>query len=250
MEKDEFFKIKDYMVDDAAAIIHNQKVLADIHAELEKRLLDPFEQDLIYFDKFGERPAEPKKITHNGVVISISVLHQEGIGLSDIRGADLLYEIEREKFLIIQYKRPADTSVKTDLYQLRTLLDNCPKSCSVHKYRPISFDWLPLKLNGWCGSWYCIAADGNRRYVQACEAETIFANKKSARLENFQSGLTKMTLLELFSSCRIGAMIRTPVDTAVKESFVAGLVQREHLIYEVKQLGKWGEDLPQARQRR
>jgi hypothetical protein len=104
MESVEFKAALQLALDDATAIIHNQHIIAGIHADLDHNLLNPFEQDFIYQEHFGQFPSEPRIIVSNGVVIITRILHQTGTRLSDIRGVDLLYEIENEKFGLIQYK--------------------------------------------------------------------------------------------------------------------------------------------------
>lgn len=239
METEEFAATFEVMLDDTAAIIHNQKVLADIHDELDKNQLRPFEQDYIYKEHFGSMPSDPIAIEHNGVTITTRVLHQTGIQMRDITGADLLYEIEGEKFGLIQYKRENRHVIKGDYGQLNTLLNNCPDVCKNKKSRPIPQNWLPLKLNSYCGSWYATISKGEKRFLHACEAESIFWNSSTANISTFDSGLSKDTFLELFSNCRIGALVRKPKDENIRQLYLGSLVENQHLVFEVVQKGKW-----------
>jgi hypothetical protein len=238
MDHREFVETLKLIIDDAGAIAHNQQVLADIHTQLEHNYSNPFEQDIIYEDHFGSRPSEPRRFTLNGVEITSQVLHQTGIGLRDIRGADLLYQIEREKFGLILYKRVTNDSIRNDPQQLAAFLDNCSEACIHRKKRPIPSSWIPLKLNSFCGSWYCVFDGGERKYIHACEAETIFAGRQSSPAEQFRFGLTRETFLELFSSCRTGALLRPPTDEELRVH-IAQLLENKHLIYQVLQHGKW-----------
>ena len=90
MDREEFVSTFNLMVDDAAAIIHHNQVLAGLRTELEANLARPFEQDFIYQEHFGGFPSEPMRQVINGVVVTSRILHQTGIGLRDVLGADLL----------------------------------------------------------------------------------------------------------------------------------------------------------------
>ena len=158
--------------------------------------------------------------------------------MEDIQGADMLYEVEREKFGLIQYKKSSSTSVKNDEEQLQALISNCPDVCTHKKKRPIPVDWVPLKLNSYCGCWYSVIdEEGQKRYMHACEAEAIFRGRKSGQVKNFDIGLTRETFLELFSSCRIGAFLRAvPREGDHRPSdYIDHLVEEQHVILEVRQ---------------
>jgi hypothetical protein len=167
------------MLDDAAAVIHNQQLIAGIHSELDKRRLSPFEQDFIYQDHFGLFPSEPVTFNYHGVSISSRTLHQTGMRLRDINGTDLLYEIEGEKFVLLQYKRAYNNQITVDKKQLETLLNNCPEKCRNKQKRPMPQEWIPRKSFTYCGIWYRVINNGNFRTVTACEAESIFQNQSS-----------------------------------------------------------------------
>jgi hypothetical protein len=239
MDQEEFVSTFNLMVDDAAAIIHHNQVLAGLRTELEANLARPFEQDFIYQEHFGGFPSEPKRQVINGVVVTSRILHQTGIGLRDVLGADLLYEIEDEKFIIIQYKRASNSIVKGDSTQLDTLISNCPDVCMHKKKRPIPKTWLPLKLNAFCGCWYSVIDGGERRFMHACEAEAIFQSAGTVQASEFSNGLSRDTFFELFSSCRIGAFLRYPNDEALRTKYVDQNLDAAHVIYEVTQSGTW-----------
>jgi hypothetical protein len=239
METGEFYEILILMLDDAAAIVHNQQILAGIHSQLDRNLLNPLEQDYIYRDHFGQFPAEPKSIVHNGVTIRTRILHQTGTRLSDIRGADLLYEVKDEKFGLIQYKRAARGIVHNDAEQLEALLGSCPEVCRNRQNRPLPLGWVPTKVFSFCGCWYQIIDEGQEWYLPACEAEAIFQGRNSKRAELFKSGLTKNTFLELFASCRIGALLRRRAHYDNMDTYTRQLLEDMHAILEVRQLGRW-----------
>lgn len=240
MHPTEFIESYNLILNDAAAIAHNQQVLAGVHTQLNHNIFNPFEQDFIYEDHFGQRPTEPHQFTINNVKITTRILHQTGIGLRDVVGADLLYEIENEKFGLIQYKKTNNGNVKNDMAQLDTLLNNCPEICVNKKKRPIPSKWIPVKLNAFCGVWYCVFNNGERRYVHACEAEAIFNDKRSIQVNHFRTGLSKESFLELFASCRIGALLR-PRDIK-SEIYTSQLLEQKHVIVKVQQQGRWSTE--------
>ena len=128
MEIDEFNEIMKQMAEQANAIIFHQQLISEIHNDLEKNKLYPHEQDYIYADKYeGSIPSEPKECIINDVKVIKSILHQAGKGLSDIKGADFLYEIEDEKYTLVQYKKAVkgSTFINVDRTQLDRFLDNC-----------------------------------------------------------------------------------------------------------------------------
>jgi len=242
MNADDLSVLSEALLADAATVIHNQAVLAGIHADLDKNAIRPFEQDYIYADHYKDPPSAPRTIELNGVSITSRVLHQTGIGLSDVRGADLLYEIEDEKFGLIQYKRASNGYVKIDKNQLTVLLGNCPEVCMHNKRRPLPEAWIPLKINSFCGVWYCIVdrdRSGERKYVHGCEAESIVGNKSTVALTEFDFALSKSTFLELFASCRLGALLRTLNGNEMMSQYVSSAIENRHLIFEVTQRGRW-----------
>ncbi len=238
MDRRELLEFYNLISDDTAAIINNQLVLKGIHNALTANLRRPFEQDYIYGDHFGQIPSEPVITQVGNIRITTRILHQTGIRISDIRGADLLYEVEGKKFVLIQYKRPSETTIKNDPEQLDTLISNCPDVCMHKRKRPIPIQWLPLKLNSWCGCWYnVINEEGKRNYMHACEAEAIFSGRGTASVNAFNVGISKDTYLELFSSCRIGALLG-PIPKEGNElpsDYTKQLIGEQHVIFAVRQ---------------
>ena len=242
MERVELVETVNLMLDDAIAIIHNQQLLANIHTQLDRHLLFPHEQDYIFSDHYGQMPSEPRREVINGITVTSRILHQAGVGLRDIVGADLLYEIVDRKFGLIQYKRASSIgSVKNDRQQLETLLNNCPSVCMHKKNRPIPLNWLPLRINSFCGCWYCIIDGDERKYMHACEAEASFDNRTAANFNAFRIGIEKEAFLSMFASCRIGALIRrVPREGDISSArYVQPLLVQRHIVLEVRQTNMW-----------
>jgi hypothetical protein len=215
-----------------AGIVHAQEVLANIKEELRRNLSNPFEQDWIYREQSGDFPAAPKIIQWQGVEIQTRILHQTGINLSDIHGADLLYEIEGEKYVIVQFKRENSGRIQNDAAQLRKLLENCPGVCRYHRNPPM---FIPPRMEGFCGVWHRInTSNEEQKYLHACEIKEIFGDRGSAGVEEFRSGIQHETFMDLFASCRIGALVRNP-----SEQFVSMLLFYKHVVFEAKQRGRW-----------
>lgn len=234
MDREELNETLDLMADEASAIIQAQRVLAGIHEELRKNAISPFEQDFIYEEYFGQRPSEPQQIEINGVIITTIVLHQTGIGLRDIKGADLLYEIEDEKYALILFKRanPKTGFVQNDSNQLDAFLNNCPDVCM---YKRKTSKWWPVRLNGYCGCWYRVDYAGKTYYVHGCEAKNTYGARGSTNISEFSTGISRKTFLELFALCRIGALTRiSPPDNCVSI-----LLEHQHIVFKVSQRGRW-----------
>ena len=221
------------MLETTNAIIHHQQVIADIKTKLKNSKENPHEQGEIYFDFYNSYPFDPKIIEINGVSISLTLLHQTGKRLADIRGADLLYEIENEKYAIIQYKKAHNGRVACDTTQLDELLKSCPDVCYYKKKR-LNLN-VPIRMNGFCGCYYRTSNNGTVKYVHACEAASLFKNQKTIAIENFASGLSKQVFEEMFASCRIGALTKiNPSNHYIQEA-----LNQDHLILHVTQHGKW-----------
>jgi hypothetical protein len=189
---------------------------------------------LIYKDQFGQYPGEPIEHVIDGIRITIRILHQTGKGLRDIRGADLLYEIEDEKYALIQYKSPrkSDGRVAVDKEQLKELIGTCPGVCFYKKKRPTQ---TPVRMNGYCGCWYTVRSATSSSYMHACEAQHIFGERGTAGEREFQTGLRKDEFERLFAICRIGAL------TSVKGSkfYINKALDQGDMVFHVVQHGCW-----------
>jgi hypothetical protein len=233
----EYFETLQRIEDTTNQIIHNQRVLAGVVEELQLNAEHPFEQDNIYDRHFGRRPSDPLVHDIDGVEITTRILHQTGIGMRDIAGADLLYEIRDKKFMLMQFKRASvDRSrVTNDAEQLERLLQNCPEKCYLKKFEKV---FSPIRFNGMCGIWYRVDSARESRIVHACEVKTIFDDRKSAHFDSFRSGVSVAEYESLFASCRIGAFI----DQAAMESHVSSLVEQRHVVFRCLQDGMWQQD--------
>jgi hypothetical protein len=232
LDFEEYLVLMKEMLDQAAAILEHQQVIANIKEELNRNLENPLEQDYIYKDHYGSFPGEPIEREINGVKVITRVLHQTGKGLKDIVGADLLYEIENEKYALIQYKRGFNKKVKGDVSQLDQLLKQCPSVC-FYKKKPPSF--VPVRMNGFCGCYYKVI-DNKNYIVHACEAKFIFSNQTTVSIDQFKSGLSEQVFNELFASCRIGAL------TNVKKSsyYIQESLNQNKFVLHVLQKGRFG----------
>lgn len=235
MEQDDLFKLLSDMHETAEAIVHNQLILNEVHKELQNNIENPFEQDSIYEEHFGQKPSEPKAKMVEGVQIITRVLHQTGKRLSDIKGADLLYEIEGEKFILVQFKKSYEGKVKGDKEQLERLLKNCPPMCP---YKIRTPERIPFKIIGLCGIYYRAHSNsGDVKYLHACEAKSIFGKSDSVSFSEFSSGMSKETFIDLFAICRIGAI----TGKNEPERIAQKLINEDHVIYSVLQRGKWNK---------
>lgn len=217
--------------DEARSILENQLVLAEIKQEIGLNLGRLFEQDYIYRDQFGGHPSQPRTHVVAGVSITTQVLHQTGIGMRDIAGADLLYEIVGEKYALIQYKRPDHRALlQNDEEQIDELLSKCPSVCTYKRREP---KLTPLRLNGYCGCWYNCVSDAGGRYVHACEAKLLFRGQKTISAKKFDSGLTRDEFDRLFAACRIGALTSIKPSDHYKEEQLSA----DHLVFHLKQGG-------------
>src|SRR5262249_50506719 len=156
-------------------ITRARAILRGIHGRLSDNDKEPFEQDLIYGLHYGTRPAEARTKSVNGVTITTRILHQTGTRLSDVGGADLLYEIPGLKYVDVQYKRPdSGRRVILNESQLDELIQNCPADCDFHRRSSLR-----------CGSWYAIIEKRDARMMPACIASGVFNSNQTAAASDF-----------------------------------------------------------------
>jgi hypothetical protein len=203
MTQDEILSVVDLIKRQADEIINGQTILKNIKNRLDTSRLFPSEESLIYRDHYGEQPNEPRRIRIGNTLITSRILHRQGISQSDISGADLLYEIEGVKFMLIQYKKVNSVNrVSLDADQLDSIIANCPVDCN--------FSTAVLgKIDGRCGSWYCVHDNEGKDavYVQACQAKNIFGKHESKGRKSFDEGISRVVFDELFAKCRTGARV-------------------------------------------
>lgn len=91
-------------------------------------LLMRHEEDYIYDEAMNGQRTTRQVI--DGVVIEKTVIHRRGTRDADIAGADLLFEIVGEKYVLVQYKKSSGKGrVTNDRDQLRELISNCSSMC-------------------------------------------------------------------------------------------------------------------------
>src|SRR5688500_14080365 len=98
MTEDELEGTVEDINEEIRRIIHSQQVLADVLEDLDARNVRPLEEDFIDADFRDEAIGEPTVRQIGDVVIIVRKLHRRGASAADIRGADLMYEIEGHKF--------------------------------------------------------------------------------------------------------------------------------------------------------
>lgn len=188
----------------AQAILRGRAVVRDVNAQLKHREDAPFEQDWIYREHSGVAPYEPRKKEWFGRTVTTRILHQEGARLSDIKGGDLLYEIEDEKYVMIQYKHVKNGRVAADYPQLDELITSCPAQCET-----------AFRGALWCGAWVGVIDAAGVSVLQACNARAIFAGHGSVQASRFSRAIQQDTFSELFAKCYAGARLAFPPVTAL-----------------------------------
>jgi hypothetical protein len=237
MTEDEIVSVTDLINSQVSQIVKGQILLSDLKQALNDRDFFPFEESQIYQDHYGTKPSVPLTKTIGGVEFTTRILHRQGIRQSDIKGADLLYEIEGVKYILIQYKRASpDGQVSLDRPQLNTIIATCPVECKYHyTFNSRLLRVKSSRINGWCGSWYCVYHGSEARLVQACQAKSMFGPSGTVPFSRFKGELSKETFDELFASCKIGA--RTSfADIA---AYAIGSSNADRLLFSVVQRGTY-----------
>ena len=194
---------------DIAGMARAQQIRAEIQNEVDFRAAHPMEEQFIDADSFDQPPGQPKTVRIHGQELKIWKLHRVGLQAKDVKGADLLYEIQDKKFVIIQYKSETSTGrVELDETQLSELQQSCPNSC-------------PPSTRFSCGSWFALQNTGGGAYFPACEAKRIFGTHKSRKATTFVNGLTKAQFQEDFGTCHIGARTKPIKFTAFQQMSLA-----------------------------
>lgn len=224
MELDEWRDSVSYINCEISSLIRAQQVHCRIRRELEARDPASLEEDFIDAHLSGDVIGAPKRFEVEGVFIIVRKLHRGGLHASDVAGADLLYEIEDQKFAIIQYKKAnGNGRISLESDQLETLIDNCPTgSCNGKGIWPR------------CGSWYAVRSGETSLYLQACEARNAFGGAALRGTSAFASGLSKEALDELFALCLFGAPI-SPIGMGA--AIMSGL-NADHVLFTVSQRGR------------
>lgn len=217
----------DYVNRDIANIVRAQQVLIEVHDELNRRAANRIEEDFIFADALGRDPNEPTIKIIDGVEIRTRLLHRRGLQQSDIKGADLLYEIAGRKFVLVQYKSPNKRNrIPKDERQLKRLVASCPNPCP------------PPMVGFWptCGAWYAIRGTNESFYLPACHAASIFGLAASMSIEQFANGLDADVFDHLFAKCWTGA--RTTPDEFAYLTWAE--MENDRVLFSVLQKGTFG----------
>jgi hypothetical protein len=225
MQLDEWRGVVSYINNEIQDIVRGQQIHSRILKQLDTRNLVPLEEDFIDADLTDSEVGAASHFDIDGVQITTRKLHRRGIHASDVAGADLLYEIEGQKFALIQYKTPnAAGRVLLDAHQLDTLIDHCPDPvCDAGVFQPR------------CGSWYAVRARTFGHYMRACEARLVFGSSASRYASAFALGLSKGTFDSLFARCNIGA----PLSPIGMGAIVASSVDADRVLFRVSQRGRF-----------
>jgi len=216
----------DNALKDVDAIIDAQRTLSGVKGDLDHRRRNPTEEDYIYREVHGIGHQSTEVV--DDVRIEKTVVHRQGVGSSDINGADVLYEIVGTKYVLIQYKSVTKKQVRSDADQLDDLMESC-NGCQ--RYHPVQIRA--------CGSWYCIIDNGISTYYPACLARATFGKKGSAASSKFPAGLSRDEFISLFAKCYLGK--RTDWDSLPSFGIVTrfALSPAPHVL--VRQFGRWAD---------
>jgi hypothetical protein len=205
---------------DIAGLSRAASVQAEVRQTIKKRLDSPTEEQFIDEDAFGQLSPAPRTVWIDGHEVKIWKVHRTGLNCSDVKGADLYYELGDRKFALIQYKSPSPKGrVTLDVDQLNVLENACPVACP------------PTSRFG-CGSWYAIRSTTRNAYFTACEARALFGKYSSRDFDYFVNGLTKEQFQQEFSRCHIGARTR-PIDIL---NYRENALERNRVFIHVKRI--------------
>jgi hypothetical protein len=190
----ESHEIISHVMREVDGIIDRQRTIEKVKGALDDRARNPHEEDFIYGEGTNNQKVFREEI--DGVTIEKTILHRRGAKDTDISGADLLFEIVGEKYVLVQYKR-ADGSgrVKNDESQLDELMGSCSNDCP--EFRPY--------MLGTCGAWYALIDGTTVSYMPACVASESFARRGSCKARDFERALEREAFLSAFAKCYIGA---------------------------------------------
>lgn len=183
------------------------------------RAQNPLEEQLIDEDSYAVPRGQPRVLRVGDVELKIWKIHRAGLDSTDIKGADLYYEMDGTKFVLVQYKSPSGSGrVKKDSSQLTELTEACPNRC-------------PPTERFSCGSWFALHDGTGGSYHTACEANNIFGAYASRKKDAFINGLTKTQFEADFASCRIGGR-SAPIRV---QQFQNASVNADHIFFRVQQ---------------
>lgn len=180
------------------ARIYGEKV-----RKLKKKIEEqrPNEVDYIYHEVREEAKKviidrkKPDEVTLkvHGLTLRKKIVHMKG---EDYHGADVYFEVENEKFALVQFKKQKNDRYEFDQEQLDSLTEWCDL-CAQNKDRP-----------PFCPAFFWLVNDrkAKHRIVRACQLKRILGKRKSARCEELdKKGVTRSTFRELLARCWVGA---------------------------------------------
>ena len=218
MSPDEIASLTRDVNEDITRLSRAARIQHEVRDEIRFRAQQPLEEQLIDEDSFGISRGEPRIIRTGNVELKVWKIHRTGLNSTDIKGADLYYEISDIKFVLVQYKSTgANGRVKRDELQISTLRGACPNQC-----RP--------ENRFSCGSWFALRGAAGSNYFPACEADRIFGDFASRTSSAFINGLTRERFLSDFAQCRIGGRTR-PISLA---TYRTASLNADHVFFQVQ----------------
>jgi hypothetical protein len=199
---------------DIGAMTRAVQTQSQMRAAILQRQVDRTEEQFIDEEAYDAVPGEPRVFTIAGTEVMVWKVHRLGLDLSDVKGADLYYELGDRKFVLVQYKKPnASQRVPLDDEQLTDLQEACPVAC------------LPTNRFS-CGSWYALRKSRGAAYFPACEVRELFGSFQSRKSEYFVNGLTREQFQDDFGRCHLGARTRL-IDL---DSYVHASMDRDRVV--------------------
>ena len=219
MTREQWKRLVEGVNADIAGMVRAQHTRDGLRGEIRRGVAQPSEEQFIDEDCFDQPRGTPKIHFVGGTQIKVWKLHRAGLHSSDVKGADLFYEIEDKKFVVVQYKTPnRQGRIFRDVTQMDELLDVCPVDC------------LPSNRFQ-CGGWFALLSGDSDMHFPACEAQAVFGTKRSRKSDAFINGLSKRRFREDFGLCRIGARTE-PVDV---EAYQERSIEEDRLFVRVEQ---------------
>lgn len=220
MTREQWKRLVEGVNADIAGMARAQRMRDDLRGEIQRSFAQPTEEQFIDEDCFDQPRGTPKTHFVGGVEIKVWKLHRAGLHSSDVKGADLFYEIEDKKYVVVQYKTPNKRErVYREAAQMEELLDVCPViDC-------------PPSDRFRCGAWFALLSGNLDMHFPACEAQAVFGTKRSRQSSAFINGLSKTQFRADFGLCRVGARTR-PIDIG---SYQERSIQEDRLFVRVEQ---------------
>jgi hypothetical protein len=219
MELAEWRELAEAVNADIEAMARASQVHRQMRATIRTRQIQLTEEQFIDAEAFGGDPGQPRVFEVAGARLKVWKVHRLGMDLSDVKGADLYYELGDSKYVLVQYKKPSNSGrVHLDDEQLTELENSCPVWC------------LPTKRFN-CGAWYALAKPSGAAYFPACEVRELFQGFQTRKWEFFVNGMTKDYFQEEFGRCHIGARTQ-PINVTEYERMS---LERDRVVVHVRQ---------------